>query len=435
MPTYAYKALDRQGKQTAGTLPADSRGSAFDQLAARGLSPIAVDEQGGSAVASGGSRLSRLFGSSAPQDSASSTSAQAIASAQNAPPPALAKVSQTSLESFTREMSNLLAAGLPLSRALSLLKREASQPVAKRVWGAVHDDVIGGMPLGDALAKWPKIFTSVYVAMVRAGEAGGFLPVVLQQIADFRTREQELKGKVKAAMVYPVVLACMASGVLIFLLTFFIPRFSTIFAEFGADLPYLTQIIVAASHLITRYGLFVAAALVIGFVALRRAAGTENGKRTIEQALLKTPAIGRVVARFALVRFCRMLGTLVGAGVPLVSSLRTAREALGNQTLADTVTHAIDEVQRGSPLSRSLAASPVLFPASVIEMIAVAEETGRLDKELVRLSVAYEADLERRLRMLVALAEPLLLLLMATIIGTVVVGMLLPIFMLGDIVK
>jgi type IV pilus assembly protein PilC len=136
-----------------------------------------------------------------------------------------------------------------------------------------------------------------------------------------------------------------------------------------------------------------------------------------------------------LVRFCRMLGTLVGAGVPLVSSLRTAREALGNQTLADTVSHAIEEVQRGSSLSSSLRASPLLFPASVVEMVAVAEETGRLDKELVRLSIAYEADLERRLRMLVALAEPLLLFVMAAIIGTVVVGMLLPVFMLQDLVK
>jgi hypothetical protein len=148
-----------------------------------------------------------------------------------------------------------------------------------------------------------------------------------------------------------------------------------------------------------------------------------------------SPALGRVVARLALVRFTRMLGTLVGSGVPLVASLRTAREALGNQTLADTVTHAIEEVQRGSALSRALAASPVLFPASVVEMVAVAEETGRLDKELVRLSISYEADLERRLRILVALAEPLLLFVMAAVIGTVVVGMLLPVFMLQDLVK
>jgi type II secretory pathway component PulF len=141
------------------------------------------------------------------------------------------------------------------------------------------------------------------------------------------------------------------------------------------------------------------------------------------------------MSRFALVRFCRMLGTLVGAGVPLVASLRVAKEALGNQTLADSISHAIDEVQRGQPLSKSLATNTLLFPASVIEMIAVSEETGRLDKELVRLSVAYESDLDRNLRMLVALAEPLMLFLMAGLIGTVVVGMLLPVFNLQDLIK
>jgi type II secretory pathway component PulF len=433
MPTYAYKALDRQGRQTAGVLPAESRVGAFDQLSARGLSPISVDEQNGAGGASAGSRIGRLFGSS--REVAPAPAGGLASTAKNLAPPASTKVSAASLESFTREMANLLAAGLPLSRALALLKREASQPQAKRVWGEVHDDVVGGTPLGDALAKWPRVFSTVYVAMVRAGEAGGFLPVVLQQIADFRTREQELKGKVKAAMVYPVVLGCMACAVLIFLLTFFIPRFTSIFSEFGADLPWLTKMIVGASHLVTDYGLFVAIALVVAIVAGRRAAATENGKRAIERVILKTPALGAVVSRFALVRFCRMLGTLVGSGVPLVTSLRTAKEALGNQTLADTVSHAIDEVQRGAPLSRSLAASPLLFPASVVEMVAVAEETGRLDKELVRLSVSYEAELERRLRMLVALAEPMLLFVMAAIIGTVVVGMLLPVFMLQDLVK
>jgi type II secretory pathway component PulF len=153
-----------------------------------------------------------------------------------------------------------------------------------------------------------------------------------------------------------------------------------------------------------------------------------------ERAILKAPALGKVTARFALVRFCRMLGTLVGAGVPLVSALRTAKESLGNQTLADAVAHAIEEVQRGTPLSRSLAATPVLFPPSVVEMVAIAEETGRLDQELLRLSLAYEVELDRNLRMLVALAEPIMLFFTAVAIGIVVVAMLLPILTLSDVV-
>jgi len=236
-------------------------------------------------------------------------------------------------------------------------------------------------------------------------------------------------------MVYPCVLACLAVAVLVFLLTFFIPRFSGIFAEFGGKLPWLTQVIVGASNVLKHYGLFVAVAVVIAAVAIKRAKDSEAGKRFFERLVLRAPLVGKVAARFALVRFSRMLGTLVGAGVPLVASLKTAREALGNQTLADAVSHAIEEVQRGEPLSKSLSANTLLFPPSVIEMIAVAEETGRLDKELVRLSIAYQGDLDRNLRMLVALAEPLLLFLMAGLIGTVVVGMLLPVFNLQDLIK
>jgi type II secretory pathway component PulF len=413
MSTFTYTALDREGRQTTGTIPADSRAAAMDQVVELGLSPISIEERSGNGAAPHAAQAARsLFAGRS----------------------ASTRVPQSAVESFTRELANLLSAGLPLSRALQLLRREASNAGAKNVWTHVHDDVVGGTALADALAKWPKAFSSVYVAMVRAGEAGGFLHVVLQQISDFRTREQELKGKVKAAMVYPCVLGFLAIAVLVFLMTFFIPRFSGIFAEFGGNLPLLTRIIVAISGWLIHYGLFIGAGLAVLIFLAVRGASTESGRRFIERAILNTPMLGKVVARFALVRFCRMLGTLAGAGVPLVSSLRTAREALGNQTLADSISHAIEEVQRGAPLSRSLAENRLLFPASVIEMIAVAEETGRLDKELVRLSLAYEGELDRSLRMLVALAEPLMLFLMAGLIGTVVVGMLLPVFTLQDLI-
>jgi len=410
MGTFAYTALDRQGRRLSGTVPADSKAAAMDQVLERGLSPVSIEEQRNGRGGGGGDALD----------------------ASKAPP---TRVPAKAVESFTRELANLLSAGLSLSRALHLLRREASNPGAKHVWSKVHDEVVGGTSLAESLAKWPKVFSPVYVAMVRAGEAGGFLPIVLQQIADFRTRDQELKGKIKAAMVYPCVLACLATAVLIFLMTFFIPRFSTLFEEFGSKLPWLTQVIVAISNWLTKYGWVVAIVVIGAIMAFRNSMSTVNGRRFWERTLLKTPLVGTIVARFALVRFCRMLGTLVGAGVPLVTSLRVAREALGNQTLQDAVTHAIEEVQRGQPLSRSLASNPLLFPASVIEMIAVAEETSRVDKELVRLSLAYEGELDRNLRMLVALAEPALLIIMASLIGTVVVGMLLPIFTLQDMIK
>jgi len=344
-------------------------------------------------------------------------------------------VSRGSVEAFTRELANLLAGGVPLSKALRILSREAAQPAARKRWESIHDDVVGGMSLADAMSKWPKLFPPVDVAMVRAGETGGFLDVALEQIADFRSREQDLKGRVKAALVYPIVLSVLACAVLTFLLTFFIPRFSAIFAEFGGSLPRLTLGIVSASKWVTRRGgvVLIAAGLVL--LAARRVVASESGRRIVERATLRVPAVGLVVARFALVRFCRMLGTLVGAGVPLVSALRVAKAAIGNQVLADAVSHSIEEVQHGAPLAKTLLASPQLFPASVTEMVAVAEETGRLDKELVRLAAAYEGELDRRLRMLVALAEPALLLIMAGLIATVVIGMLLPVFTLQDLIR
>ena len=410
MTTFAYTALGSDGKRTNGTLAADNRAAAVAMVVRMGLHPVNINEQ------------------------AAKAAAQAAPASES--PPRGGKVPPRAVENFTRELANLLSGGVPLARALHLLRREASKPAARFVWSQIHADVVGGMPLAEAMAKWPRTFSSVYVAMVRAGEAGGFLDVVLMQIADFRTREADLKGKVKGAMIYPCVLACLAVGVLTFLLTFFIPRFSKMFKDFGGELPALTRLIVSISNTVTsRYGIVVAVCLVAGIIALWQYLRTDQGRRQWEQTLLSTPAVGRVMAHFALVRFARMLGTLVASGVSLVASLKVAREAIGNQTLADTVSNAIDEVQRGQPLSRALAKSPKLFPASVVETIAVAEETGRLDKELVRLATAYETDLDRQLRLLVSVVEPVMLFVMAGIIGTVVIGMLLPIFNLQEIIK
>ncbi len=356
--------------------------------------------------------------------------------AKAAAAPSGGRVTQKHVESFTRELASLLAGGVPLSRSLQLLRRETKAPGPQALWTQIHEDVIGGNALADSMAQHPKIFSTVYIAMVRAGEAGGFLDVVLGQIADFRTREADLKGKVKSAMVYPCVLAVLAVAVLTFLLTYFIPTFQPIFKDLGGDLPALTRGIMAVSNTVaSRWGLLVLA-IVLGVAYwIYQALQTNAGRRKFEQMVLGTPALGTVVAFFAMVRFCRMLGTLLGAGVPLVASLKVAKEAIGNQTLTDTVAHGIEEVQKGESLARALGKAEKLFPSSVVEMIAIAEETGRLDKELVRLSLAYEGELDRQLRMLVALAEPLMLFLMAGLIGTIIVGMLLPIFNIGDLMK
>jgi type II secretory pathway component PulF len=313
-----------------------------------------------------------------------------------------------------------------------ILARETSRSAVRQQWTAIHDDVVGGASLAEAMSRWPGTFAPVQIAMIKAGETGSFLEVVLSQIADFRGRERDLKGKVKGALIYPAFLGVMCVGVLTFLLIYFIPKFSALFAKFKASLPLLTQMVLAASNAVTHYGLICLVVVVLAVLAVRRAMTSQAGRRYFERFVLKVPALGAVLSRFALVRFCRMLGTLLEAGVPLVTALRVAREALGNQSLADAVSVSIDQVQRGVSLAQSLTNCPQLFPASITEIIAVAEESGRLGKELVRLADANETELDRRLRTLVTLAEPVMLFVMAALVGTVVIGMLLPVFTLQE---
>src|SRR6185503_11005729 len=357
MPTFQYRALQTNGSIAEGQLEASGRPDAFRQIEILGLRPVSLAEKAGS-------------GNGAGNGSAKGTSLGDLKLSFNFKSQ---KVSGKDLENFTRLLSSLLAAGVPLSRALVILHREASHPTTKTKWKEIHDLVIDGMSLADAMARSPETFPRVYTAMVQAGETGGFLDVVLAQIADFQSREKELKSKVMTAMLYPCILLVLAIGVLIFLLTFFIPRFQSIFTGFGAALPLPTQIVLGASHVIRSYGLFVIAGLVTLVLLVRNWFTSQQGRRVWEKIILRSPIVGPLVAEFAMARFCRMLGTLLTAGVPLVQALNVARKSIGNQILVDAVSQAIKRVQQGGPLGASLAECKGLFPSSVVEMIAIAE--------------------------------------------------------------
>jgi type II secretory pathway component PulF len=418
MPTFTYRALAANGKVSEGVLEAPGRPDALRQIETLGLRPINIAEKNGavakneSAKASGAGDLGNI-----------SFKFQSH------------KVSAKELENFTRLLSSLLAAGVPLSRALVILHKETTAPAAKEKWKEIHDLVVDGMSLADAMAKSPETFPRVYVAMVEAGEAGGFLDVVLAQIADFQSREKELKAKVMTAMLYPCILLVLAIVVLVVLLTFFIPKFQNVFNSIHGSLPLITQLIIAASHILRSYGLFVALGLVGIYFLARSWFSSEKGKRTWEGAILRMPGVGALIAQFAMARFCRMLGTLLGAGVPLVHSLNVARRSIGNQILVDAVANSIEQVQQGGRLGQSLANCRDLFPGSVLEMISVAEESGKLDGELVRLANTTEVDLDRHLKTAVAFAEPLMLFLIAGFIGIIFIGMLLPVLSMAQYIK
>ncbi len=414
MPLFQYKALQADGAVAEGQLEAPGRQEAFAQMAGLGLRPVSLAE---TTSATGG-------------DSILPAALTSISFGKKSE-----KISPRELENFTRLLSSLLAAGVPLSRALVILYKEASTPAAGAKWKQIHDLVIDGMSLADAMAKSPETFPRVYTAMVQAGETGGFLDLVLAQIADFQAREKELRSKVMTAMLYPTILLVLAVGVLIFLLTFFIPRFQLVFSGFGAALPLPTQIVIGVSHVVRSYGLFVVAGIVVAGFLVRNWFASEVGRRAWEGLMLKAPIVGPLVAEFAMARFCRMLGTLLGAGVPLVQGLNVARKSIGNQILVDAVAQAIERVQAGGQLGQSLGDCRGLFAGSVVEMISVAEESGRLDQELIRIANVTEGDLDRQLKTAVAFAEPLMLFLIAGFIGTIFISMVLPIFTLQDYIK
>ena len=412
MPLFQYKALQADGALAEGQLEAAGRQEAFAQMAGLGLRPVSLAEKAGK---------------NGPGLAAAPGVALWFKKAH--------KVSARALENFTRLLSSLLAAGVPLSRALVILHKEASHPTARAKWKEIHGLVIDGMSLADAMGKSPETFPRVYTAMVQAGETGGFLDLVLAQIADFQAREKDLRSKVTAAMLYPCVLLFLALAVLVFLLTFFIPKFQVIFSGLGAALPLPTQIVLAASHVVRSYGFFVLVGVVILITLVRNWFESEKGRRVWEGLILRAPIVGPLVAEFAMARFCRMLGTLLGAGVPLVQGLNVARKSIGNQILVDAVAQSIERVQQGGQLGASLAECKGLFPSSVVEMIAVAEESGKLDQELVRIANVTEGDLDRQLKTAVAFAEPLLLFFIAAFIGTIFISMVLPIFTMQEYIK
>ena len=344
MPQFSYKGLKRDGAVTEGLLDANNRQEAMRQVENLGLKPIRLAE----AVSAGSRKKSSAPGSSAPAVNGGGAEAGKTPGANGAAPSGWklslggkGKITPRVLENFTRLLSSLLAAGVSFSRALDILYREASLPVAKAKWKEIHDLVIDGMSLSNAMARSPETFPRVYIAMVEAGETGGFLDVVLSQIAEFQAREKDIKSKVTSALMYPVILLFLAICVLIFLMVFFIPRFQMVFKSFNADLPLLTLMIIKTSQIVRYYGLYVLAAVAVAFFFLRSWFKSENGQRMWEGLVLKLPVIGPLLAQFAMARFTRMLGTLLGAGVPMINALNVARRSIGNQILVDSVYESI----------------------------------------------------------------------------------------------
>jgi general secretion pathway protein F len=334
------------------------------------------------------------------------------------------------LVSFTAELSTLLAAGLTLETGLSVLSEISEQKGLKEIVQSLLKSIRGGISLSDALQKHPDVFPRLYINMVRAGETGGVLDVILERLNEFLESSKELKDNVMSAMIYPTILLATGGVSIIILLTFVLPRFSVIFAELGSTLPLSTQLLLGASDMLKSYGWLFLFLIVAAGVLFSRMIATERGRYRWDA--LKLRLLEDVIKKLETARFCRTLGTLLASGVSLLQALHNAREIIGNRVIA----MAVEAVSKGAkegrgiydPLSRS-----GVFPQLALSMITVGEETGTLDNMLLQVAVTYEKILKQAVKRFMSLLEPVMILIMGLVIGFIVISMLLAVFSIADI--
>jgi general secretion pathway protein F/type IV pilus assembly protein PilC len=402
MPEFTYTALAQTGARSQGSLTANSEREAMAMLDARGLFPIHIALAKGSVVGKHGSH----------------------------------KVKSRVMAAFYAQLADLLHSGVPLLRSLELLERQSSQPALSAVLREVRARVADGTSLAEAMAQHPRAFNELAVSMVRAGQEGGFLEDVLKRIADFTEHQEDLKSKVVGALAYPVFLGTIGFLVLNALVLFFVPKFETIFKklEEQGQLPMLTQAIVGLSHLMWRWGWALIVAVVVGVWLYLRWARSPEGRLRIDSIRLRLPGMGKIYLSLALSRFTRILGTLLHNGIPILLSLRIAKDSTGNKVLANAIDKSAENIKAGDKLAAPFTACHY-FPRDVVEMIAVGEESNNLDKVLVDIAETLEKRTTRNLELFVRLLEPLMLLVMAGVTLLVVLGLLMPVFKMGQTIK
>jgi len=398
MPDFAYIARDMQGQKVVGTVSATTEREALNVLSNQSLFPISV--------AAKKKRVGRL---------------------------AARKVKGQLMANTYAQMAALLRSGVPLLRTIAVLRDQSSNEVLKAVMDEVHNKVEDGLTLADAMDGYPRVFTEMCVNIIRAGGEGGFLEDSLERVAQFTEHAEDLKGKTMGALAYPGFLAVMGSAIVAALIIFFVPKFSVLFDNLRArgELPAMTDLLLAGSQFVRRYGL-VALAIFIGLVVLLRAQlQTEGGKRIRDLIKLKVPLLGMVFKNLAVARFCRVFGTLLRNGVPILKALDISSDAAGNRVLGEAISSATDNISAGESLASPLGQSGH-FPRTVVEMISVAEESNSLDTVLVDVADGLERQTSRRLDLAVKLLEPLMLLILAGCVLFVVIALLLPVIKMSN---
>ena len=337
------------------------------------------------------------------------------------------KVPSKKLSIFTRQFSVMLDAGLPLVQCLEILGGQEDHKVFKKIIDDVRADVEGGTSLAEAMRRHSAAFDNLYVNMIAAGEAGGILDIILQRLSTYIEKSVKLKGQVKSAMTYPIAVIVIAMGVVAIILLKVIPVFAQMFASMGAQLPWLTRMVVQASEILQSYAMWVAALIAFIIVALREWHKTYRGARVLDRAILAIPVLGMLMRKIAIARFCRTLATLTSSGVPILDGLEITARTSGNAIIEDAIMSVRKSVEEGKTISQPLSDTKV-FPSMVCQMIAVGEQTGALDAMLSKIADFYEDEVDTAVNGLMKLIEPIMIVFLGVVIGTIVIAMYLPMF-------
>ncbi len=337
------------------------------------------------------------------------------------------KINSAKLSIFTRQFSVMLDAGLPLVQCLEILGDQEEHKIFKAIIEAVRTDVESGMSLADAMKRHPNAFDNLYANMIAAGEAGGILDIILQRLSVYIEKAVKLKNQVKSALMYPIAVLTIAAGVVFIILWKVIPVFAQMFAGMGAQLPYLTRWVVKASNMVVDYGLWIVALLVLFYVAMREWHKTYRGRRILDRLQIMVPILGALVLKVSVARFCRTLATLTSSGVPILDGLEITARTSGNAIVEDSIMSVRKSVEEGKTISQPLQETKV-YPVMVCQMISVGEQTGALDQMLSKIADFYEDEVDTAVGGLMKLIEPIMIVILGVIIGTIVIAMYLPMF-------
>jgi type IV pilus assembly protein PilC len=421
MPKFSYVAMDAHGKENKGTLEVASQNEAIARIKEMSLFPtkiVEVDKSKEKPEKKG----------AAPAKAAGKAKGKGMNLSINIKIPGLGgRVKSKVLTTFTRQLATLVDAGLPLLRGLRVLEKQERNPTLKSIIGELALAIEGGSTFSEGLAQHPKVFNRLFVNMVKAGELGGVLEVVLNRLSEFMEKAQKIKGKVVAAMFYPIAVLVVATIILSILMVYVIPKFKEVFAGMldNAQLPAFTRFVLAISDTIKDHFVYTLIGVAVFVVALMLFVRTKFGRRAFDKFKLKVPVIGPVISKVAISRFTRTLGTLVSSGVPILQALTIVKETAGNVIVANAVSSIHESVKEGETITAPLEGSGV-FPPMVISMVDVGEQTGALPEMLLKIADNYDDEVDNAVAAMTSLLEPIMIIFLAVIVGSIVIAMFLP---------